>query len=122
VVGIGAVLLTRGRPTILAPESQLTFRLLDPVKVDTSNSQQAFLPVYQDDFGGGGRGDRPRLRGPGGSYYGDNYGGYAPATCGYSYPCYYAPGYVGVYPVYGWWWGPGFYGRGWYGPRGFRRF
>jgi hypothetical protein len=121
VAGIGAVLLTRGRPTILAPESQLTFRLVDPVKVDTTNSQQAFLPVSQDDFRGG-RGGRPQLRGPGGSYYGDNYGGYAPAPCGYSYPCYYAPGYVGVYPAFGWWWGPGFYGRGWYGPRGFRRF
>jgi hypothetical protein len=121
VAGIGAVLLTRGRPTILAPESQLTFRLVDPVKVDTTNSQQAFLPVSQEDFGGG-RGDRPRLRGPNGSYYGDYYGAYAPAPCGYSYPCYYAPGYVGIYPAFGWWWGSGFYGRGWYGPRGFRRF
>ncbi len=118
VAGIGAVLLTRGRPTILEPESQLTFRLVDPVKVDTTHSQQAFLPVSQEDFGGG-RGDRPRLRGPGGYYYGSS--GYAP--CGYSYPCYYAPGYVGVYPAFGWgWWGPGFYGRGWYGPRGFRRY
>jgi hypothetical protein len=122
VAGIGAVLLTRGRPTILAPESQLTFRLVDPVKVDTTNSQQAFLPVSQEDFGGG-RGDRPRLRGPNGDYYGNNYSGeYAPPPCGYAYPCYYAPGYVGVYPAFGWWWGPGFYGRGWYGPRGFRRF
>jgi hypothetical protein len=118
VLGIGAVLLTRGRPTILEPESQLTFKLVDPVKVDTTHSQQAFLPVSQDDFGGA-RGGRPRLRVPGEGYYG---GGYAPAPCGYDYPCYYAPGYVGVYPAFGWWWGPGFYGRGWYGPRGFRRF
>ncbi len=121
VAGIGAVLLTRGRPTILEPESQLTFRLVDPVKVDTANSQQAFLPVSQEDFGGG-RGSRPRLRGPNGNYYGNNYGEYAPPPCGYAYPCYYAPGYVGVYPAFGWWWGPGFYGRGWYGARGFRRF
>jgi hypothetical protein len=117
VAGIGAVLLTRGRPTILEPESQLTFRLVDPVKVDTTHSQQAFLPVSQEDFEGG-RGNRPRLRAEG-SYYGYSYG---PGPCGYSYPCYYAPGYVGIYPAFGLWWGGGYYGRGWYGGRGFRRF
>jgi len=114
VAGIGAVLLTRGRPTILEPESQLTFRLIDPVKVDTTHSQQAFLPVSQEDFEGG-RGERPRLRLAGGYY------GYGPGPCGYYYPCYFAPGYVGIYGGYGWW-GPGYYGRGFYGPRGFRRF
>ena len=30
--GIAAVLLTRGRPTILEPETQLSFRLVDPVR------------------------------------------------------------------------------------------
>jgi len=113
VAGIGAVLLTRGRPTILEPESQLTFRLVDPVKVDTTHSQQAFLPVSQEDFEGG-RGERPRLRAGG-------YGAYGAGPCGYYYPCYFAPGYVGFYSGYGWW-GPGYYGRGFYGPRGFRRF
>jgi hypothetical protein len=112
LAGIGGVLLTRGRPTILEPESQLTFRLVDLVKVDTTHSQQAFLPVSQEDFEGG-RGERPRLR-AGGHY------GYGPGPCGYSYPCYFAPGYVGFYGAYGW--GPGYYGRGFYGPRGFRRF
>lgn len=115
--GIGAVLLTRGRPTILEPESQLSFRLVDPVKVDTTHGEQAFLPVSQEDFGGGGRGDRPRLR-YGAGYYG-GYGPYAP--CGYSYPCYYGPGFVGVYSGFGWW-GPRYYGRGFYGRRGYRRF
>ena len=121
VAGIGAVLLTRGRPTILEPESQLTFRLVDPVKVDTTHSQQAFMPVSQEDFESG-RGGRPTLRYAGNGYYG--YPGYAPAPCGYYYPCYYGPAYVGIYPAFGWgWgWGGGFYGRGWYGGRGFRRF
>ena len=113
VAGIGTVLLTRGRPTILEPESQLTFRLVDPVKVDTTHGQQAFLPVSQEDFEGG-RGDRPRLRAGG-------YGPYGAGPCGYYYPCYFAPGYVGIYSGYGWW-GPGYYGRGFYGPRGYRRF
>ena len=114
--GVGAVLLTRGRPTILEPESQLSFRLVDPVKVDTEHGQQAFLPVSQEDFGNG-RGARPRLR-MGSGYYGANglYG-----SCGYAYPCYYGPGYVGIYPGLGWW-GGGYYGRGWYGRRGYRRY
>ncbi|MGC1618525.1 MAG: hypothetical protein WA765_08545 [Candidatus Acidiferrum sp.] len=109
VAGIGAVLLTRGRPTILAPESQLTFRLVDPVKVDTTHGQQAFLPASQQDFDNG-RGGRPALR-MGNGYYGA-YGAYP--ACGYGYPCYY-PGYVGIYPAFGWGWG---WGRGYYGWRG----
>lgn len=115
--------MTRGRPTILEPETQLTFRLVDPVSVDTTHSQQAFLPVTQQDYANS-RGYRPRLR-TGNGYY--SYPGYAPAPCGYGYyaSCYY-PGYVGIYPAFGWW-GGGFYGgsyyygRGFYGRRGFRR-
>jgi hypothetical protein len=119
VAGIGAVLLTRGRPTILLPESELSFKLVDPVKVDTTHGSSAFVPPTQQDFGNG----RP---GPGGYGYGPNYGpyaggpyaypypyAYAPAPCGYYYPCYgyYGP-YVGAYPWFGWGWG--FYGRGYY--------
>ena len=103
--GVGAVLLTRGRPIILEPESQLSFRLVDPVKVDTMHSQQAFYPVSQDDFGNG-RGARPRLR-RGSGYYGT----YGP--CGYYNSCYGYPGFVGIYPEFGWW-GDGFYDDGFY--------
>lgn len=110
--GIGAVLLTRGRPTVIPPESQLTFRLVDPVKVDTTRSRQAFLPVTQEDFG---RNQRPSLRARYGPY--GPYGAYPPAPCGYYYLCYgpgyYGPGYFGVYPSLGWW--------GYYGPRRWRR-
>jgi hypothetical protein len=115
--GIGAVLLTRGRPTVIEPETQLSFRLVEPVKVDTTQSQQAFLPVSQQDFDGGGRRERgPRHAAggypPPGPYYGCDY--YDPC---YAYPGYYYPGYVGVYPSL--WWGPTFYGGG-FGHRGFR--
>ena len=113
--GIGAVLLTRGRPTVIEPETQLSFRLVDPVKVDTTLSQQAFLPVSQQDFDSGAGGERrPRHIA----------GGYPPSgayACGYYEPCYaypgYYPGYFGFYNGFGW--GPGFYGGG-FGHRGFR--
>jgi hypothetical protein len=107
--GIGAVLLTRGRPTVIEPETQLSFRLVDPVKVDTTQSQQAFLPVSQQDFDGGREQRRPRQVA----------GGYPPPGpygCGYYEPCYLYPGYVGFYD--GFWWGPTFHGGG-FGHRGF---
>ena len=106
--GIGAVLLTRGRPTVLEPEEQLSFRLVDPVRIDTTQSQQVFLPVTQQDMDGG----RLLRRGP--RHVAGGYPGPAPYPCGYYGPCYAYPGYVGFYS--GWGWGPGFYGR-----RGFRR-
>jgi len=105
VAGIATVLLTRGRPTIVQPEMELSFRLEDAVSVDTTQSQQAFLPVTQRDYENG-HGDyrRPRL------------------AAGYPYPYYpyYPYGYYGPY------WYPGVvvYGGGWWGPRfrgGFRR-
>lgn len=87
--GIGAVLLTRGRPTEILPETPLSFRLVDPVTVDTTNSQQAFLPVTQQDFG---RDDRRRPRLARGPYpYPGPYG-----PCGPYWPCPY-PAYFGVY-------------------------
>jgi hypothetical protein len=107
-VGIGAVLLTRGRPTIVEPETLLSFRLVDPLKIDTTQSQHAFLPVTQQDFDGGRmerRGPRPVAAAYPGPY------GY---PCGYYGPCYgYPYPYVGFYGAYG-------YGRGYYGHRGFR--
>ncbi len=106
--GIGAVLLTRGRPTVLEPEAQLSFRLVDPVKVDTTQSQQAFLPVSQQDFDSGG----PGRRGP--RHMAAGYPGPYGYPCGYYGACYGYP-VVGFYS--GWGWGPGFYGR-----RGFRHY
>jgi hypothetical protein len=104
-VGLGAVLLTRGHPTIVEPETPLSFRLVDPVKIDTTQSQQAFLPVTQQDFDAG----RMEHRGP---RRVAGYPGHYGYPCGYYGPCYAYPyPYVGVY---------GLYGRGYYGHRGFR--
>jgi hypothetical protein len=112
--GIGAVLLTRGRPTVLYPEDQLSFRLVDPVKIDTTQSQQAFLPITQEDIDGGRihRGPRPVAAAYPGPYaYPCGY--YGPC---YGYPAYAYPGYMGFGFYDGWGWGHGYYGH-----RGFRR-
>jgi len=105
--GIGAVLLTRGRPTEILPETPLTFRLVDPVTVDTTKSAQAFAPVTQKDYDGG-RGYR------GGRHYASGYeGAYPPAPAYgpyYAYPAYPAyPYYAYPYPYVGF-----YYGRGWH--------
>jgi hypothetical protein len=108
VAGIATVLLTRGRPTIVEPEMELTFRLDDPVTVDTTQSQQAFLPVTQRDYQSNGDHRRPRLaEGYPYPYPYYPYGYYGP---------YWYPGFVGIYG--GGWWGPRYYG-GWRG--GFHR-
>jgi hypothetical protein len=98
--GIGAVLLTRGRPTVIPPETWLTFRLKEPVTVDTTQSAQAFVPVSQYDYDNYGRR---------GSRYSGGYapqGPYAqaPYACGYDAPCYAPPAYAYPYGAY-----PGYY-------------
>jgi len=127
-VGIIGVLLTRGRPTVIYPESVLTFQVQAPADIATDRAPQAFQPVNtQPNYGGGygqgngpGYGQGPAIAGgpagpPPPAYgYGPAYGpGYYPpyAYGGYPYPYY---GGFGVFV------GPGFgyYGRGYYG--GFR--
>ena len=51
--GLIGVLLTRGNPTVVYPETVLTFRLERPVDVDTSRANQAFRYVDSQDY------DRP---------------------------------------------------------------
>lgn len=99
VAGIGAVLLTRGRPTVVPPESLLSFRLVDPVTIDTTQSQQAFAPVGQQDYASNHLNRRPGYPGP---YPGP-----------YAYPYGYNGPYVYPYPYYGFYYG--------YGRRGYWR-
>jgi hypothetical protein len=110
--GIAAVLLTRGRPTVVPPETLLSFQLTDAQQVDTTHSAQTFQPVSPQDYEGGGR---RQARGRGG--YPE------PGSCGAYQQCY-AYGYPYPYPVYAYpYYYPGFGGfYGWWGPRyGFRR-
>ena len=117
LAGIGLVLLTRGKPTVLGPEAALSFRLKTPLTVSTENSKQAFLPVGPDDYN-----SSPSLRHRGNVYRGGYEGGYPPyyAGCGPYWGCgpyygYYGPS-IGFYGGY---WGG--YGHGFYRGGHFRR-
>ncbi len=105
--GVAGVLSTRGKPTELYPEAQLTFRLEGPATISTDNSRQAFLPVTPSDYNRGTTRDQVRY----------------PEASSYPPPRYYAPydyywyglpyGYFGFYGYYG----PRYY----YGPRVYAR-
>jgi hypothetical protein len=122
VVGILGVLLTRGRPTVIYPESVLTFQTTAPVEIATDRAPQAFQPVYsQQDYGRYPSGPPSAARAgapypPPAYAYGPSYPAYNPPYA-YGYPYYPYYGGFGVYI------GPGFYGRGYYGGfrGGFRR-
>ena len=121
LAGIGLVLLTRGKPTVLGPEYPLSFRLKEPISISTENSVQAFVPVGSDDYS-----SSPSHRRRGAPGYPGAYPPYPPyyASCGSYWGCgpYYP--YYGYYgPVVGFsYWGG--YGHGWghgFGHGGFRR-
>lgn len=114
IAGAGAsaigVLLGRGRVTEVPPESIMRFRLLEPVNVDTTRSQQAFQTVQQNDYENGALARRVQVRQQP-AYFGG--GGWGP---------YYSP--WGWGPGFGWGWGPSVFiggGRGFYGG-GYRGF
>jgi hypothetical protein len=115
VVSTIGVLLTRGRPTVVGPETPLTFSMETPIGLD--NSQQAFQYASQQDYNAG---LRPPMRPGYGSAYGPGPGyGYPPPAPYYGgyYAAPYAYGYPYAYPY----WGPslyfGFGGRWGYGGR-----
>ena len=116
VVGVVGVLLTRGHPTVIYPESVLTFRIDEPVTISTENAPQAFRYVEPNDYDrpqyAENRPPRPNYPPPAPYYYGPGYY-HGP---GY-YPYYYGPG-LGFYYGPRFYFGRGFYGRGFYG-RGF---
>jgi hypothetical protein len=127
VVGIAGVLLTSGRPTVIYPESVLTFRIQAPVDIATDHAPQAFRYVGSGtpDYGRSpSYAQRPPAPGYGAPGYGYGAPGYGYAAPALGYPGYYGPAYY-PYPYY---WGPGFsvfvgprFGYGGFGYRGFRR-
>jgi len=122
LIGVG----TRGKPTVVPPETVLSFRLEAPVTISTERSQSAFQPVSQDDYNSRPGSGRPQhfetSRGPGYPPPAPYYYGY-PYAYGYPYGFGYypAPFGFGFYGGYGFGYGFG-YGRGFGGFRGgFRR-
>jgi hypothetical protein len=115
VVSTIGVLLTRGRPTVVGPETPLTFSMETPIGLD--NSQQAFQYASQQDYNAG---LRPPMRPGYGSAYGPGPGYGYPAPAPY-YGGYYAAPYAYGYPYAYPYWGPslyfGFGGRWGYGGR-----
>jgi len=113
--GIIGVLLTRGRPTVIGPESVLTFQIGAPITVATDRAPQAFRYAESRDYGhesyAAEPGPRRALAPP------PAYPAYPPPYYGPAYyPYYWGPGlsvYVGPRFSYG-----GYYYRG---SRGFRR-
>lgn len=102
-VGVAGVLLTRGRPTVIMPETLLTFRLESPATFSTDQGRVAFRPVTPEDYPRNELQHRP-----------------APYTAGpprYGYP---PPPYWGYYwgPYYPYYFGFGYY----HGPRYYRRY
>ncbi|HEY1757696.1 MAG TPA: hypothetical protein VGG72_20150 [Bryobacteraceae bacterium] len=112
------VLLTRGHPTVITPESVLTFRIDAAINIATDHAPQAFRPVGPNEYN-----SQPQMQA-------GRPGGYAPAPAGAYYAgSPYAYAYPYGYPYYGYpygFYGPtigiGFYGGGFYGGRfgGFR--
>lgn len=115
IAGLGIISNT-GRPTIIPPETMLTFRLNEPVTISTVKSAFAFRPVGSVNYSRAMNSNSPQLNRrdsdaypatpppPPAPYYGYPYA-YAP----YPYPGwgYYPPVVLG----FGYGWGPGYYGR-----------
>ena len=99
--GIIGVMSTPGRPTVIPPETVLSFRLQAPVTITTANSQQAFQPVTQSDYDSRSSQNRPRMARPG-----------PPPSPYYPYPYAYPYAYAYPYP-YAYYPAP-FFGFGYY--------
>ncbi len=97
--GIIGLMSTNGRPTVIPPETVLSFRLQAPVTISTENSQYAFQPVAQSDYDSRSPQDRPQMARPGPPpppypYYPYPYA--FPYANGYPYPyAFYPAPYIG---------------------------
>ena len=109
IAGTVGVLVTRGHPTVIYPESQLTFRLAQPVAFSTERAPQAFVDASTLNNQRAAAQGPPQ--GPPAAYQGCAGPGCAP----YPPPYYYGPYYPYPYywgPSFGFYYGGGFYGRG----------
>jgi hypothetical protein len=103
------VLVTRGHPTVIYPESQLTFRLAEPVTFSTERAPQAFVDASTLNNQRAAAQSPPPGAPPA-------YQGCAGPGCAPPPPYYYGPYYPYYWgPSFGFYYGGGFYGHGYYG-------
>jgi len=110
------VLLTRGRPTVIYPETLLTFRLAAALTISTEHAPQAFQLVGPGGYTGGPSAQNGLPPRSGWNCLG--YGWPGPPIATAPPPNYYYPYPYAYWPSFTFWYGRGFYGRGFYG-RGF---
>ena len=91
LAALTGLLLTRGHPTILTPETVLTFRITNEVAVDTSRSPQSFGPPQAAHYSQNSQQPNLIRRGPPAGYP-------APGPAPYPYPYAYAYPYPYPYP------------------------
>jgi len=116
-LGAIGVLLTRGRPSVIYPESLLTFRIEAPVTISTERAPQAFRNVEPTDYDRSSDTQAPTLR----SRACEGYG--CPPPPPPYYYSYYGPAYYPYFWGPRYYWGSGYYfGRGFYGHRYYRGF
>jgi len=116
VAAVAGVLLTPGRPTVMPPETLLTFRLQEPITVNTQKSQLAFQPVSQQDYAQAAGPPQQQQRPPAAPPF-----AYPPPPGPYPYPYYPYPYAAGPYwPGWGFYPGVSFIGSfGGYGRPGY---
>lgn len=129
-IGAIGVMLTRGQPTVIYPETVLTFQITSAADISTAKAPQAFQPITAQNYGNyGGQppisANRPYTAAPYGApygtaaapppagYYGSAYPYPYPYAYGYPYPYY--PYYGGFSVFVGPGFGYGYYGRRFYG-------
>ena len=112
--GLAGVVLTRGAPAVVYPESLLTFRVTAPATIATDRAPQAFRYVDANDY------QQPapvqaRVQGPPPApYYAPYPYPYPYYAYGYPYPYYYGPSFgVVIGPRWGYYRGGYGYYRGW---------
>jgi hypothetical protein len=115
LVSTVGVLLTRGHPTIVYPETVMTFKIEQPVTISTEHAPQAFRYVGPSDYQQAGptrmvsRAPGYGAPPPGAAAYGPGY--YPPYASPYGYGYGYGYGYPYYGPGFGLFiGGPGFYG------------
>ena len=94
--GAIAVMLTRNRPTVIYPETALTFRIDSPVLISTARAPQAFRFVGPEDYNRPAQAEltpRPPARRPVGPVWGPMAYPYPYPYPYYSYPPYWGPYY-----------------------------